>query len=142
MTDDSYKGVNGFRDLEVWQHCRSLRIDVETLGKTLPKEELFRLKDQMIRAARSVTANFAEGFGRYHYKESIQHMRTARGSLYELLDQLVVAVDNDYLDKNDFHIYEQRVESGVKLLNGYVRYLKSRKESGGKSQSTRKPVNQ
>ena len=137
-----YKGAKDFRDLEVWQHCRDLRRDIETVAKTFPKEEQFRLKDQMIRAARSVTANRAEGFGRYHYQEFIQHMRMARGSVYELLDHLVVAVDNDYLGTDDFSSYEQRIESALKLLNGYVRYLRTRKESGSKTQSTDQLVNQ
>ncbi len=137
-----YKGAKDFRDLEVWQHCRELRRDIETLGKTLPKDEQFRLRDQMIRAGRSVTANLAEGFGRYHYQESIQHMRMARGSIYELLDHLVVAVDNNYLGTDDFATYEQRIESALKPLNGYVRYLRTRKESGVKTQSTDQLVNQ
>lgn len=139
---DDYKGVKDFRDLEVWQHCRALRKDVESLCRQLPREELWRLGDQMIRAARSVTANLAEGFGRYHYQESIQHMRVARGSLYELLDHLVVAVDNNYLGTDALHQYEQRIESGLKLLNGYVRYWRTRKGAGNKAQSTEQPVNQ
>ena len=96
----------------------------------------------MIRAARSVTANIAEGFGRYHYKESIQQFRIARGSLYELLDHIVVALDNNYMNGEEFKEQEKRIESGVKLLNGYVRYLKTRKETDGKTQSTSKRMNQ
>lgn len=140
--NDNYKGVKDFRDMEVWQHCRSLRMDIEQTCGLLPKSEQWRLSDQMIRAARSVTANIAEGFGRYHYKESIQQFRMARGSLYELLDHLVVATDNNYLSEDQSRAYEQRVESGIKLLNGYVRYLKTRKETDGKTQSTSKRVNQ
>ena len=140
--NDNYKGVKDFRDMEVWQHCRSLRKDIEQTCSLLPKSEQWRLSDQMVRAARSVTANIAEGFGRYHYKEPIQQFRMARGSLYELLDHLVVALDNNYLSEDQSRAYEQRVESGIKLLNGYVRYLKTRKETDGKTQSTSKRMNQ
>ena len=69
-------------------------------------------------------------------------MRMARGSLYELLDHLVVAVDNDYMDQDDSKKYQDRVESGLKLLNGYVRYLRTRAESGDKNRLTSEPVNQ
>lgn len=140
--NDNYKGVKDFRDLEVWRHCRSLRKDIEQTCSLLPKSEQWRLSDQMIRAARSVTANIAEGFGRYHYKESIQQFRMDRGSLYEVLDRLVVATDNNYLSEDQSRAYEQRIERGVKLLNGYVRYLKTRKETDGKTQSTSKRMNQ
>lgn len=52
----------------------------------------------------------------------------ARGSLFELLDHLQVAADNGYLKAPDFKTYEARVASGVKLLNGFVRYLQKRKQ--------------
>lgn len=139
---NEYKGVKDFRDLEVWQHCRKLRQDIETGCKLFPPEEKFRLNDQLVRAARSVTANFAEGHGRYHFKESIQQLRIARGSLYEVLDHMIVATDNAYLCGKQFKEFEGRIETGLKLLNGTVRYLKSRKESDGKLQSTGQPVSQ
>ncbi|MFQ5817161.1 MAG: four helix bundle protein [Terriglobia bacterium] len=96
----------------------------------------------MIRAARSTTANLAERFDRFHYRETIQACRMARGSLFELLDHLQVAADNGYLKAPEFKSYEVRVESGAKLLNGYIRYLQKRKNSARASQSTNRPINQ
>ena len=87
----------------------------------------------MVRAARSVTANVAEGFGRFHYLETVQSCRMARGSLFELLDHLVVAADNSYLSSTDFKQFETRVTSGLRLLNGFIRYLRERKNGTGKS---------
>ena len=138
-----FRGVRDFRNLDVWKWCRELRGDIETFSQRLPRHEQQRLGDQMIRAARSVTANLAEGFGRFHYLETVQSCRMARGSLFELLDHLQVAVDNGYLKAPDFKDYEARVTSGIKLLNGFVRYLQQRK-AGGRSpvyRSTSKPVN-
>ena len=88
-----FRGVSDFRDLEVWRWCRDLRRDIETFCERLPRKEQTRLVDQMVRASRSVTANVAEGFGRFHYLETVQSCRMARGSLSELLDHLVVASD-------------------------------------------------
>jgi len=59
--------IKTFEDLEVWQFCRQLRNKLTNLAKELPKEERFRLSDQIIRAARSITNNQAEGYGRYYY---------------------------------------------------------------------------
>ena len=88
------KAIRSFEDLEVWKACREVRTFVAKLVKKLPVEEKYRLKDQMIRAARSTTANLAEGFGRFHYQENIQFCRQTRGSLYELLDHLITGKDD------------------------------------------------
>ncbi len=65
----------------------------------------------------------------------------SRGSLFELLDHLQVAADNSYLKAPEFKAYEARVKSGLKLLNGYIRYLQKRKNSSRASQLTIKPIN-
>ena len=68
-----------FEDLDVWKSCRELRRQIAELARTFPQEEKYRLTNQLIRAARSVTANLAEGYGRFHYAENIQFARQARG---------------------------------------------------------------
>jgi four helix bundle protein len=141
VATQGFRGVRDFRDLEVWKWCRELRRDVELLCRRLPRHEQTRLADQMIRAARSVTANLAEGVGRYHYLETIQSCRMARGSLYELLDHLQVAADNGHLKAAEFKTYDNRIQSASRLLNGFVRYLRSRKDGAGKARSTDKPIN-
>ena len=83
--------IRTFEDLDVWKVCRDLRTQIATIVRTFPKEEQYRLQDQLIRASRSVTANLAEGYGRFHYAENIQFARQARGSLYEIIDHLTVA---------------------------------------------------
>jgi four helix bundle protein len=82
---------NDFRDLKVWQESSAIRRDVWALCKKLPREELYRLTDQMVRASRSSPENIAEGYGRFHYQENIQFCRQARGSLYELIDHFTAA---------------------------------------------------
>jgi len=85
----------------------------------------------MIRASRSVTANIAEGHGRYHYQENIQFCRQARGSLYELLDHLTVASDEKYISDAYFDTLKDKTLTIVKMLNGYISYLKKRKVTDG-----------
>lgn len=113
-----------FRNLEIWKMARALRKDLRSLCDKLPTVEHYRLSDQIIRAARSVTANIAEGYGRYHYQENIQFCRVSRGSLYEILDHLTVCTDEGYISDKIFREFELKIENIVKKLNGYIKYLK------------------
>jgi four helix bundle protein len=118
-----------FEDLEVWQKSRELRRDISRLVKVYPEGEKYRLADQMMRASRSITANIAEGYGRYHYQENIQFCRQARGSIFELLDHLTISLDEGYIDENKFNEFKEQIFEVIHLLNGYIKYLKGRKNS-------------
>ena len=117
-----------FRDLEVWKKCRNIRRKIWDVCKNFPGEEKYRLSDQMIRASRSSTACIAEGYGRYHYQENIQFCRQSRGSLYELIDHVDVALECEYLDNNHAENLIQEIKTAIRILNGYIKYLKGRKE--------------
>lgn len=118
-----------FRDLEVWQQCKESRREIWQLTKTFPNEEKFRLSDQMIRSSRSATDCIAEGYGRFHYQENIQFCRQARGSLFELMNQVDTALDCDYIDENYFTILIDKIQNAIRTLNGYIRYLQKQKEN-------------
>ncbi len=117
-----------FETLEVWKESRKLRKEISRLVMTLPSVGNFRLSDQMIRSSRSVTANIAEGHGRYHFQENIQFCRQSRGSLYELQDHLTVALDEHYISEEKFDILKTKILKTVKILNGYISYLKRQKK--------------
>ena len=119
---------NDFRDLEVWQKCKGLRENIWELCNQFPKEEKYRLSDQMIRASRSSCACIAEGYGRYHYQENIQFCRQARGSLYELIDHIIVAEECGYIDNEKAESMINEVKVSIRILNGYIKYLKTRKK--------------
>ena len=118
-----------FRDLEVWQRCKNIRKKIWDLSKSFPGEERYRLSDQMIRASRSVTANIAEGYGRYHYQENIQFCRQSRGSLYELIDHAGVALECEYIDLEQSQGLVDDIKTAIRILNGYIKYLKNRKDN-------------
>lgn len=117
-----------FETLEVWIRARELRKKLSKLTNGLPTEEKYKLTDQIIRASRSVTANIAEGYGRFHFQENIQFCRISRGSLFELIEHLYVAFDEKYIDKQIFDEFKTEINDEIKLLNGYIKYLKKRKE--------------
>jgi len=117
-----------FRDLEVWKKCRNIRIMIWELCKKFPAQEKFRLIDQMIRASRSSTNNVAEGYGRFHFQESIQFCSQSRGSLFELIDHVLIAEECEYIDNEDKEKLIDHIASAIRLLNGYVKYLRRRKD--------------
>jgi len=121
--------VRSFENLEVWKSSRDVRLFVAELVNKLPPDERYRLRDQMIRAARSATANIAEGFGRFHYQENIQFCRQARGSLYELLDHLITGNDENLFTSQEVKQARKLIEKAIALCNGYIGYLEKARES-------------
>ena len=119
--------LSGFETLEVWKQARHLRIAVIELCRKIPQEEKYRLIDQIKRSSRSVTANIAEGYGRFHYLDNIKFCRDARGSLNETFDHVTVAFDEKYINEETLIRFRQQFEKVLKLLNGYIAYLKKKK---------------
>jgi four helix bundle protein len=114
-----------FEDLECWKHCRELRMFVmKEVVSILPKEERYRLGDQLIRASRSTTSNIAEGYGRFHYLDNAKFCSNARGSCWEVLDHLITAYDDGLVSADLLGRGRIAVNKAVKLLNGYMNYLK------------------
>ncbi|MBI3501237.1 MAG: four helix bundle protein [Bacteroidetes bacterium] len=118
-----------FEELEVWKTARDLRKDISQFTKSLPAEEKYSLCSQLKRASRSVTANIAEGFGRFHYQENIQFCRQSRGSLMEVLDHLICARDENYMDETMLSSFKTKILLCNKILNGYISYLKKAKQN-------------
>jgi four helix bundle protein len=115
--------LKSFEDLECWKASTGVRRYVIGLVKKFPDKEKFALSDDMTRAARSVTHNIAEGFGRFHFQENVQFCRQSRGSLHELLDQLITALDEKYITKDEYKRGKELVDKSLALLNGYINYL-------------------
>lgn len=119
-----------FTELEVWKQARIIRRLISDLAKTFPAEEKFRLTDQIIRSSRSIGNNIAEGHGRFHYQDNIRFCIMARGSLSETLDHLLIAVDEKIITDETLQAFQTEYESSLRLLNGYVQYLKNKKSDG------------
>jgi len=105
-------------DLETWKQARIFRKEVSVLCKALPNDEKYRLIDQLKRASRSISANIAEGYGRFHYQENIQYCRQARGSLIECFDHFTVALDEELIIEEVFKDLNNKYQHLLKLLNG------------------------
>ncbi len=117
------KRFTSFEELDSWKACSEVRRFASKLVKKYPPEEKFRLVDDMIRAARSTTHNIAEGFGRFHFQENIQFCRQSRGSLHELIDQLLTSLDDGFITQEDYSTGRALISNAVGLVNGYINYL-------------------
>ena len=118
-----------FYDLPVYKKCGSFRKNISQIVKTnFPKTEEYHLKSQVLDSRRSMTANIAEGFGRFHYQENIRFCRQSRGSLTETMDHLITAFDEEYINKDQLKILNDEYKACLKELNIYIKYLKSAKE--------------
>ena len=111
-----------YKDLDIWVQARVLVKTVYVLTKSFPKDEQFSLTSQVRRCVVSVPSNIAEGCGRQSNKETIHFLHIARGSLYELETQLILAGDLNYISDIDNVLKE--IERVKKLLNGFINYHK------------------
>jgi four helix bundle protein len=115
--------IKSFEDLDVWNVGRQIRIDFYRATARFPKEEQYCLTQQIRTAAISLTANVAEGYGRFHFKENIQFCRIARGSAYELLDHLITCKDEIYIDEKCHDDLRALLLRFIQLVNGYIRSI-------------------
>ena len=83
--------VASYRDLKVWQAGMALAEAVYLLTRSFPRDEVFGITSQIRRAATSVPANIAEGYGRELRGDYVRSLRIAQGSLKELETHLLLS---------------------------------------------------
>ena len=77
--------VNSYKDLVFWQRSREVSLQIVSLIRKLPKDRpAWIIIDQILRAAFSIGANIAEGFGKYKGKEYSRFIQIALGSAREV----------------------------------------------------------
>lgn len=118
--------IKSFTDLIAWQEGHKLVLSIYQATDKFPKKEVYSLIDQMRRCAISITSNLAEGFSRQSKKEKIQFFYTAKASLTELQNQLLVAKDVGYLDKKAFDELANQSVKISKLITGLLKHLKNK----------------
>ncbi len=118
----------GLAGLAVWQESIALAKTIhQGILPKLPETEKWAMASQLRRSSQSISANIAEGYGRYYYQETIRFCYIARGSLEETYTFLYLAKELGYIDENDFQELNVSMESLKKLIGGYIKYLKKTK---------------
>ena len=120
---DTTEKTGSYQDLLVWQQALELAVAVYTATRSWPKEELYGLTSQVRRAASSVPANIAEGYGREIRGSYQQFLRIAQGSLKELETQLLIAQRTGIAPNGSTESLLANAESVGKLLRLLLRKL-------------------
>ncbi|MBU2052004.1 four helix bundle protein [Patescibacteria group bacterium] len=119
--------ITDFYQLKAWQENHQLVLSIYKITKDFPKEEKYGIIDQLRRASSSVTANIAEGFGRFHFADKIRFYLQARGSLKETENFIYLSQDLKYLDKETAKKLWQQAKIGEQLLNGLIKSANKQK---------------
>ena len=117
--------IKTFESLTVWQESQNLAVDVYKVTKAFPKEELFAMTSQLRRAASSISANIAEGFGRTSKNDKLHFYTMAYGSLLEVKNFLYLAQKLDYIDAQTLETLNLQCVSCQKLINAFKKGLNS-----------------
>ena len=113
----------GYKELESYIKARELRISISELVKKFPASEKFQLISQIIRSSRSITANIAEGYGRFTYTDTRHFFIIARGSTTETMEHLTTAFNEKYIVEDELNLFDEKCQTIIKLINGYINFL-------------------
>ena len=130
--------IEKFEDIESWKKARVLASEVYRRTGSGSFSRDHGLRDQVRRAAVSVMANIAEGFGRDGDREFRQFLGHAKGSACEVKSHLYVALDSGFLEKEDFDKLYAVATDAENLIAGFMRYLNKGRYSGLKFRSVKK----
>ncbi|MCH7663520.1 MAG: four helix bundle protein [Chloroflexi bacterium] len=128
----------GLVSLQIWRRSVDFAVDISRKDLPLfPVEEKWALIQQLRRASQSISANIAEGYGRYYYQEGIRFCYLARGSFEEVYSHLRLAQKLGYLKSKDTQTLFEEIVELRRMLNGYVNFLKQSKHGEGEPGSQR-----
>jgi four helix bundle protein len=117
MTDK----IRNFYDLDSWKKGHLLVIEIYKITEYFPREEMYGIIGQTRRAASSITANLAEGFARYYFKDKVRFYYNARGSVSEVQDFILIAKDLGYIDIETCRRLGEDLNEIAKLINGLIK---------------------
>ncbi len=129
-------GKRGFEDLDCFKLALDVVVNAHEFARKLPAEEKFDMAVQVRGSSKSVTANIAEGYGRYHYLDSLKFYSNARGSLNETLGHFINARALGYVDQPYFDQLYNLARQTEKALNGFMNYVRKQR-AGSEPQGDR-----
>ena len=132
MNEEKNKGFTKIEDMIAWQKAKALTIEIYKLTNEPLFSKDFGLKDQIRRAAVSVPSNIAEGFGRGGTNEFRNFLSIAKGSLYEVKTQLIIAQELNLVDIQSKDKLILQIEELTGLIAGLIKYLKNTEIKGSK----------
>lgn len=110
--------IFSFEKLIAWQKGRELALLIYKTTRQFPKEEVFGLTSQMRRCSISIASNLAEGSGRQSLKEKARFSEIAYSSSLELLNQVILSNDFEYINENDYLSLREKIAEVNMLIDG------------------------
>ena len=112
--------INRFEELHCWQYAQDMAVFVYETFRSMKD---FSFKDQICRAAVSVSNNIAEGFDRNSRKDSIRFLIIARGSNSEVKSMIYLAQRLRYIDQEQFNTAIANCNRSGRTINGFIQHL-------------------
>ena len=113
-----------FEEMPVWQKAHKLAVEIFHVSEHFPRKEDYGLTSQLRRAALSISANIAEAFGRFHYKDKLNFYYNSRGSAHETKSHLLYARDVSYIDVSIHDALDHKLSEVLLELNSVISTLR------------------
>ena len=117
--------MRDFHQLSVWQKSHQFTLDVYTLTRAYPKDELFGLTSQIRRSSSSIATNIAEGYGRGSDADFGRFLQMAMGSASESEYQILLSFDLNYIDENQYKQMNAKVTEIKRMLSSLISKTKA-----------------
>ena len=114
--------IFSFEKLEVWIEAKNFSKDIYMITAEFPETEKFGLISQLRRASISIASNIAEGSARKSFKDKAHFTTMAFGSSVEILNQLIISFELNFISKEDYLQLREQLESITNKLNALRNY--------------------
>ncbi len=114
--------ARSFQEVAIWRKAHAFVLAAYRLSENFPKHEMYGLTSQLRRAAVSIPANFAEGFGKATKPDKLRFYSIAQGSLEECRYYLILSMDLNYGDTGTL---KTMLEEVSKMLGSYMYKIRS-----------------
>ena len=121
--------VERFEDLKVWQAAMKIAVDIFAVSETGSLKNDFSTKDQIKRAAFSISSNIAEGFEYNNNKEFVRFLKYAKGSAGELRSQLYILNTLGIISQDFYQLKYLELNSLSSQISGFIKYIKNFQEN-------------
>jgi four helix bundle protein len=116
--------IKQFEELDSWKEATSIAIEIYAASEKGKLKNDFGMKDQIRRAAMSISDNIAEGFEYENNTQFVRYLMYSKGSAGELRNKLYVLYRAEFIDKEFYSSMYNRLIELSKQISGFIKYLK------------------
>lgn len=113
--------ITSYEDLEIYKESYKLALEIYTITKKFPKDELYGLTSQIRRASISITLNIVEGYGRLSKEDFKRFLKISLGSTNETNTLIKFSKDLNYIDEKQYTDMKKRYEILSKMIYSMIK---------------------